>query len=96
MGAALAPTDRDYDADACSRTLLALLRAPGTLRFEDDRVYVTIDLQLPPTAHDRLARALEALDARALKFTDGLRDVTCRLADRPNREKLREFMSSEE
>ena len=94
FGAALAPTDHDYDADACSRTLLALLHAPGTLQFEDDTVYVTIDLQLPPTAHARLARALEALDARNLKFTDRLRNVRFRLAERPSREKLQEMMSS--
>ena len=84
----------DDDADACSRTLLALLHAPGTLQFEDDTVYVTTDLQLPPTAHARLARALEALDARNLKFTDRLRNVRFRLAERPSREMLQEMMSS--
>ena len=93
LGAALAPTDHDNDADTCSRTLLALLHAPGTLQFEDHTVYVIIDLQLPPTAHARLAQALGALDERNLKFTDRLRNVRFRLAERPNREKLQAMMS---
>jgi hypothetical protein len=84
LGHALAPSDKPYDLDATSRTLLALLRAPGTLRFEDELVAVTIDLPLPPTPHARLAAALTHLDSRGLRFTDGRR-VRFRLAPRPTR-----------
>src|SRR5262249_50223467 len=69
LGSALAPSDNPYDLDATSRTLLALLRAPGTVRFEDELVTVTIELPLPPTPHARLATALAQLDARGLLFT---------------------------
>lgn len=85
FGAALAPSDNPYDASAVARTLLALLRAPGAVRFEDHQVTVTLQMPLPPTAHARLAAALKALDAHALPFTDGRRRLRFRLAPRPNR-----------
>jgi hypothetical protein len=85
LGGALAPSDKPYDLDATARTLLALLRAPGTVRFEDELVTVTIELPLPPTPHARLATALAELDARGLRFTDGRRRVQFRLAPRPTR-----------
>jgi hypothetical protein len=88
LGPALAPTDRDYDQSALPRTLLALLDAPGTVRFEKDVVTVTLDLPLPPTAHRRLAEALKGLDSRSLRFTDANRRVLFRLAPRPTRESL--------
>jgi hypothetical protein len=85
LGDALAPSDKPYDLDATSRTLLALLRAPGTVRFEDELVTVTIELPLPPTPHARLATALAELDACRLLFTDGRRRLQFRLAPRPTR-----------
>jgi transposase len=85
LGTALAPSDKSYDLETTARTLLALLRAPGMVRFEDELVTVTIELPLPPTPHARLAAALEALDAHALMFTDGRRRVRFRLAPRPTR-----------
>ena len=85
LGSALAPSDKPYDMDATSRTLLALLHAPGTVRFEDELVTVTIELHLPPTPHARLATALAQLDSRGLEFTDGRRRVQFRLAPRPTR-----------
>jgi hypothetical protein len=85
LGGALAPSDKPYDLDATSRTLLALLRAPGTVRFEDELVTITIELPLPPTPHARLATALAELDSRGLLFTDGRRRVQFRLAPRPTR-----------
>lgn len=85
LGNALAPSDNPYDLDTTARTLLALLRAPGTVRFEDEHVTVTIELPLPPTPHARLAAALAALDSRDLLFTDGRRRVRFRLAPRPTR-----------
>jgi len=85
LGNALAPSDNPYDLDATSRTLLALLRAPGTVRFDDELVTVTIDLPLPPTPHARLAPALADLDAHRLAFPDGRRQVRFRLAPRPTR-----------
>lgn len=95
LGVALAPTDHDYDATAMPRTLMALLRAPGTVRFASDRVVVTLELPLPPTAHVRLEEALRALDEQALLFPDkrGLespnpRQVIFRLAPRPTRANL--------
>ncbi|MDM8008751.1 MAG: hypothetical protein QUV05_21650 [Phycisphaerae bacterium] len=88
LGDGLSPTDTLHDASARARTLLALVRAPGTLRFEDQEVVVTIDLALPPKNHQRLAEALVALDARGLRFTDGERRVRFRLAPRVTREQL--------
>jgi len=85
LGTALAPTDKPYDATAVARTLLALLRAPGTVRFEDRQVTVTLQMPLPPTPHARLVTAVEALDAHALTFTDGRRRLRFRLAPRPTR-----------
>ena len=85
LGDALAPSDKPYNLDATSRTLLALLHAPGTARFEDELVTVTIELPLPPTPHARLANALAELDSRGLLFTDGRRRVRFRLAPRPTR-----------
>ncbi len=85
LGNALAPSDNLYDLETNARTLLALLRAPGTVHFEDELVTVTIALPLPPTPHARLAAALAALDARALLFADGRRSVRFRLAPRPTR-----------
>jgi transposase len=88
LGAALAPTDKPYDASAVARTLLALLRAPGAVRFEDHQVTVTLQMPLPPTPHARLAAALKALDAHALLFTDGRRRLRFRLAPRPSRQDI--------
>lgn len=88
LGTALAPTDKPYDATALARTLLALLRAPGTVRFEDHQVTVTLQMPLPPTSHARLAAALQALDAHNLPFTDGHRRLRFRLAPRPSRQNI--------
>jgi hypothetical protein len=72
--------------------LAALLRAAGTVRFERDRVAVTFDLPLTPTAHARLDDALRSLDEAALVFPDkrgvpgaAVRQVIFRLAARPTR-----------
>jgi hypothetical protein len=95
LGTALAPTDHDYDASAMPRTLMALLRAPGTVRFDRDHVEVTLELPLPPTAHARIDEALRALDHRALLFPDKRgpdlpppRKVRFRLAPRATRATL--------
>ena len=85
LSTALAPSDNSYDQDAVARTLLALLHAPGTVRFADDLVTVTLELPLPPTPHARLAAALVALDTQGLRFTDGQRGIRFRLAPRPTR-----------
>ena len=86
LGSALAPTDHD-DEDTLSRTLLALLRAPGTVRFDDDIVHVTLDFPLPPTAHHRIDDALQRLDG-TLQFTDARRRIAFQLASRPTRDAL--------
>jgi len=91
LGDALAPTDHDYDASAMPRTLMALLRAPGSVRFGDDGVDVTLDLPLPHTAHARIDDALKALSG--LTFPDDRRQrhprpVRFRLAPRPSRASL--------
>jgi len=86
LGHALAPTDHAYDEETHARTLLALLRAPGTLRFDDDVVHVTLDLHLPPTAHHRLADGLGRLDNLNLRFSDRSRKIAFRLAPRATRE----------
>jgi len=94
LGIALAPTDHDYDATAMPRTLMALLRTPGTVRFARHEVVVTLDLPLPPTAHARLEQALHALDDALLVFPDARhsrprpRAVRFRLAPRPTRAAL--------
>jgi hypothetical protein len=85
LGCALAPSDNPYDLDTIGRTLLALLRAPGTVQFADESVTVTINLPLPPTSHARLAAALADLDSRRLLFADGQRLVRFRMAPRPSR-----------
>jgi transposase len=85
LGTALAPSDKSYDLETTARTLLALVRAPGTVRFEDEQVVITLELPLPRTPHARLAAALVALDAHALLFPDGRRRVRFRLAPRPTR-----------
>ena len=90
----LVPTDANYDADTAARTLDALLRAPGTVRFDDDAVYVTLDLPLPPTAHARLDAALRALTDRQFLFTDARRRLVVRLAPRPTRTALPHRVSS--
>ncbi len=95
LSSALAPTDHDYDATAMPRTLMALLRAPGTVRFGRDQVVVTLDFPLPPAAHERIDDALRSLDAQDLTFPDkrGLdlppsRQVVFRLEPRPTRATL--------
>ncbi len=94
LATALAPTDHSYDDDAIARTLQALVRAPGTVRFGDDEVVVTLDLQLPPSAHQRLVAGLEALDAFELHFTDRKRRVRFRLAPRTMRRDIATVLSS--
>jgi hypothetical protein len=86
LGAALGPSDQEHDASAWPRTLLALLRAPGTVRLEKDAAEVTLDLPLPPQPHQRIADALVALDSLGLRYADGTRSVRFRLAPRPTRE----------
>jgi hypothetical protein len=88
LGDALAPSDAPCDSTAVGRTLAALLRAPGTVRFARDVVTVTLDLPLPSQPHERLARGLAALDDRGLRFSDGRRRVVFRLAPRPTRDSL--------
>lgn len=92
LGAALAPTDNAYDASTMPRTLIALLRAPGTVRFTRDEVVVTLDLPLPPTAHARLDDALRSLAAHDLVFPDKPgrtpRRLQIQLARRPTRDTL--------
>lgn len=95
LSVALAPTDHGYDATAMPRTLMALLRAPGTVRFGSDRVVVTLDFPLPPTAHARIDEVLRSLDHQNLIFPDkrGLnrnlpRQVVFRLEPRPTRATL--------
>lgn len=85
LGPTLAPSNHLHDQEAMSRTLLALIRAPGTIHFAEHLVTVTLDFPLPPTAHQRVASALQSLDHRSLRFTDGLRRVAFRLAPRPTR-----------
>jgi hypothetical protein len=84
LGPARAPSDNPYDMTATARTLLALVRAPGNVRFDDDAVTVTLELPLPATPHARLGTALAELDSLALKLADGRR-VRFRLAPRPTR-----------
>lgn len=82
LGPALSTSDSPHDATTRARTLVALLNAPGTLRFDDDHVHVTLEMPLPPTSHRRLAAALVDLDRAGLRFTDGKRRVSFRLAER--------------
>jgi len=81
LGGRLAPSDHEWDQDTRARTLTALVRAPGRMRFGKDLVEVELDLQLPPMPHARIAEALCALDGR-LRFEDG-RALRVRLAPRP-------------
>lgn len=69
----------DRSHTAVGRTLEALVRAPGTVRFSVDEVVVTLDLTLPPQPHERIARGLEELGSLGLRFSDGSRRVVCRL-----------------
>jgi hypothetical protein len=81
----LVPTDKPHDADTAARTLTALLRAPGTVRFEHDAVHVTLDLPLAPEAHARLDAALRGITDRQFRFSDGRRRLVVGLAPRPTR-----------
>lgn len=94
LGGKLAPSDHEWDQDTRARTLAALVRAPGRMRFGKDLVEVELDLQLPPMPHARLAEALCALDGR-LRFEDG-RALRARLAPRPRGSVVRGEVSSEE
>jgi hypothetical protein len=85
LHAGLAPSDATYDGDAIARTLDAVLRAPGTVRFDANTVHVTLDLPLPPMAHARLDSALRAIAYRQFTFTDGQRRLVVGLAPRPTR-----------
>lgn len=88
LGTALAPSDEAHDATALPRTLDALLRAPGTVRFERNRVVVVIDLQLPPTPHARLDAALRNLKDLRVPFTNDDRYLSFELAPRATRQTL--------
>ncbi len=88
LGSALSPSDHEWDASTRSRTLQSLLRAPGTVRLSASAVDVTLELPLPPTAHQRLTEGLESLDDYNLRFTDGQRAIRFRLAPRPSRQSL--------
>ena len=90
----LVPTDQTYDADTAARTLTALLRAPGTVRFEDETVHVTLDLPLAPEAHARLDAALRGITDRQFRFSDGRRRLVVGLAPRPTRATLPHAKSS--
>ncbi len=82
LGDSLSATEHEHDASTRARTLMALLQAPGTLRFEKRHVVVTLELPLPPAPHARIARALEGMDELQPRFTDGVRTVRFRLAPR--------------
>lgn len=88
LGAALAPSERPHDQSTRSRTLVQLLRAHGSIRFTDEQVFVTIEMPLPPAPHQRLAAALEQLDALNLRAPDGRRLLRARLAERSSRQNL--------
>ena len=88
LGRSLAPTDHDYDATALPRTLDALLKSPGHVRFEPQRLVVTFDIQFPPTAHARLDEALRALSGLRMPLHDDHRVLSFRLAPRPTRQTL--------
>ena len=87
LGEGLSPSAHEWDQDTRSRTLDALLKAPGVVRFRAQDVEVTIELPLAPTPHARLTAALVALDARTLRAPDG-RALRIRLAPRPTRDDL--------
>lgn len=94
LGGKLSPSDHEWDQDTRARTLTALVRAPGRLRFGKDLVEVELDLQLPPMPHARIAEALCALDGR-LRFEDG-RALHARLAPRPRGSVVRGEASPDE
>ena len=94
LGEKLAPSDHDWDQDTRARTLTALVRAPGRMRFGKDLVEVELDLPLPPMPHARIAEALRALDGR-LCFEDG-RALRARLAPRPRGSVVRGEATPEE
>jgi hypothetical protein len=94
LGEALAPSDHAWDQETRARTLTALVRAPGRLRFGADLVEVEIDLPLPPQPHERLAEALVTLDGR-LRFEDG-RAMRVRLAPRPRGSVVRGEVAADE
>ena len=89
LGDALAPSDHADDRDAIARTLLALLQAPGTVRFDQDSVHVTLVMPLPPTPHARINAALRALHEREPRALDGRR-LRFELAPRVTRRTLDE------
>ena len=81
----LSPSAHEWDQDTRSRTLDALIKAPGAVRFRVHEIEVTIELPLPPMPHARLSAALVALDASNLRASDG-RLLRFRLAPRPTRD----------
>jgi hypothetical protein len=87
LGAGLAPSAHAYDQDTRARTLDAALKSPGTVRLVGASMEVTIDLHLPPTAHQRLSEALASLDHHGLRDGDG-RHLRFRLARRATRADL--------
>lgn len=90
LGEGLSPSAHDWDQDTRSRTLDALLKATGTVRFRAQEIEVTVELPLPPTPHARLTAALVALDASQLRVSDG-RSLRFRLAPRPTRDDIARF-----
>lgn len=87
LGEGLSPSAHAWDQATRSRTLDALLKAPGLVRFHPDAVAVTLELPLAPTPHARLTAALVALDDRKLRAPDG-RALRVRLAPRPTRDDI--------
>jgi len=88
LGWSLAPSEHEWDQSALNRTLEALIRAPGKIRFGGERVEVILELPLPPQPHARLTTGLELLSERGLRFSDGARDVVFHLLPRPTRSSL--------
>ena len=84
LDTALDPSDHPWDQDTRSRTLEALIQAPGRVVFGADKIVVTLDLPLPPMPHRRLAEALRGLDDKQLRSHDERR-ICFRLAPRPTR-----------
>jgi len=87
LGEGLSPSAHAWDQATRSRTLDALLKAPGTVRFRAQEVEVTLELPLAPAPHALLTAALVALDAHTLRTPDG-RVLRVRLAPRPTRDDL--------
>ena len=88
LGTHLSPSDQEWDQDARTRTLCALIHTKGRVRLEKDVVEVTLEMPLPAQPHRRLSEGLKSLDALGLHFTDGTRAVRFRLAPRPTRADL--------